>query len=146
MGGVGAMAEDDDANEVDLGISLEGVAAVVDQMRALQIREEPDSEDAEEDQNSEAALLTESADDQTQEMLEAFIGEMNADEQVSLIALAWIGRGDYGAEDWAEARRLATERDAGRDATSYLMDMDNLADLLSEGVAAFGLSIEDVER
>lgn len=140
------MAEDDDANEVDLGISLESVAAVVDQMRALQIREEPDSEDAEEDQNSEAALLTESADDPTQEMLEAFIGEMNADEQVSLIALAWIGRGDFGAEDWAEARRLATERDGGRDATTYLMDMDNLADLLSEGVAAFGLSIEDVER
>ncbi len=140
------MAEDDDANEVDLGISLESVAAVVDQMRALQIREEPDSEDAEEDQNSEAALLTESADDQTQEILEAFIGEMNADEQVSLIALAWIGRGDYGAEDWAEARRLAAERDAGQDATTYLMDMDNLADLLSEGVAAFGLSVEDVER
>ncbi len=140
------MAKDDDADSVDLGISLESIAAIVDQMRALQIREEPDSEDAEEDQNSEAALLTESADDQTQEMLEAFIGEMNADEQVSLIALAWIGRGDYGAEDWAEARRLAAERDAGQDATRYLMDMDNLADLLSEGVAAFGLSVEDVER
>ncbi|MBR0657392.1 DUF3775 domain-containing protein [Plastoroseomonas arctica] len=141
------MAEDDDANEVDLGISLESVAAVVDQMRALQIREEPDSEDAEEDQNSEAALLTEQPDDQTLEMLEAFIGEMNTDEQISLIALAWVGRGDYGPDEWAEARRLAAERDGGgRDPTAYLLDMDNLADLLSEGVAAFGLSIEDVER
>jgi len=139
------MAEDDE-NELDLGISLESVAAVVDQMRALQIREEPDSEDAEEDQNSEAALLTESPDDQTREMLEAFIGELNADEQVSLIALAWVGRGDFGPEEWGEARKLATERDAGQDATAYLMDMDNLADLLSEGVAAFGLSIEDIER
>lgn len=140
------MADDDDAGEVDLGISLESVATVVDLMRALQIREEPDSADAEEDQNSEAALLTEQPDDQTEELLGAFIGEMNADEQVSLIALAWVGRGDYGPDEWAEARRLATERDAGRDATTYLMDMDNLADLLSEGVAAFGLSIEDVER
>ena len=140
------MAEDDDANEVDLGISLESVATVVDQLRALQIREEADSEDAEEDQNSEAALLTDSADDQTEEMLEAFIAEMNADEQASLVALAWVGRGDYGPDEWAEARHLATEGEAGRDPTAYLMDMDNLADLLSEGVAAFGLSIEDVER
>jgi hypothetical protein len=140
------MAEDDDANEVDLGISLESVATVVDQLRALQIREEADSEDAEEDQNSGAALMTESPDDQTEEMLEAFIAEMNADEQASLVALAWVGRGEYGPEEWAEARRLAAEGDAGRDPTAYLMDMDNLADLLSEGVAAFGLSIEDVER
>lgn len=140
------MAEDQGGDEVDLGISLESVAAIVDQMRALQIREEPDSADAEEDQDSEAALLTEAPDDETGEMLEAFINEMNADEQASLIALAWIGRGDYGLEEWAEARRLAAERDDGQDTATYLMDIDNLADLLSEGVAAFGLSIEDVER
>ena len=44
------------------------------------------------------------------------------------------------------ARGLAAERNEGRDTADYLLSMDNLGDLLAEGVAAFGLSIEDIER
>ncbi|MES2712662.1 MAG: DUF3775 domain-containing protein [Pseudomonadota bacterium] len=140
------MAEEDDSNEVDLGISLESVATIVDQLRALQTRDEPESDEAEEDQNSDAALLTGRSDDQAEELLEAFISEMSADEQFSLIALALVGRGDFSPDEWSEARSLAAEGDTGRDVVTDLLAMDNLADLLSEGVAAFGLSIEDVER
>lgn len=135
-----------DDDEVDLGISLEAVAAIVDNARALQGKEETDPEQVSEDENSEAALLQETPDDMTEESLRAFIGELNEDEQASLIALAWIGRGDYGPEEWDEARALAVERNEGRDTADYLLAMDNLGDLLAEGVAAFGFSIEDVER
>jgi len=137
------MSDDDD---VDLGVSLETVATVVDHSRALQGTEETEPEQASEDQNSEAALLQETPDDMTEEALRAFIAELNEDEQASLIALAWTGRGDYGPEEWDEARALAAERNDGRDAADYLLAMDNLGDLLAEGVAAFGFSIEDVER
>ena len=135
----------DDDDEVDLGVSLETVATVVDLARALQGKEETDAEQATEDANSEAALLQETPDDMTEDSLRQFIDGLNEDEQASLIALAWIGRGDYGAEDWDEARSLAAERNQS-DAAAYLMDMDMLGDLLAEGVAAFGISIEDVER
>ena len=137
-------ADDDDA--VDLGISLEAVAAVVDSARALQGKEEADLTEVDEDQDSEAALLEEADDEGTEASLRAFIGELNEDEQASLIALAWVGRGDYGPEEWEEARALAAERNDGRDAAEYLLSMDMLGDLLAEGVAAFGLSIEDVDR
>jgi len=137
-------ASDDD--DVDLGISLEAVAAIVDHARALQGKEETEPEQASEDENSEAALLQETPDDMTEESLRAFIHELNEDEQASLIALAWVGRGDYGAKEWDEARALAAERNDGHDAADYLLAMDNLGDLLAEGVATFGLSIEDVER
>lgn len=133
-------------NEVDLGISLEAVATVVDHARALQGKEETDTAQVSEDEDSEAALLQETPDDMTSGALRAFIAELNEDEQASLIALAWIGRGDHGAEEWDEARALAAERNEGRDAAAYLLAMDNLGDLLAEGVAAFGLSIEEVER
>jgi hypothetical protein len=139
-----ARAPDDD-DEVDLGVSLETVATIVDLARALQGKEETDAEQATEDANSEAALLQETPDDMTEDSLRQFIDELNEDEQASIIALAWIGRGDYGAEDWEEARSLAAERNQS-DAAAYLMDMDMLGDLLAEGVAAFGISIEDVER
>lgn len=135
-----------DDDEIDLGVSLEAVAAVVDNSRALQGKEETEPEQASEDENSEAALLQETPDDMTEESLRAFIAELNEDEQASLIALAWVGRGDYGREEWDEARALAAERNDGRDAADYLLAMDNLGDLLAEGVATLGLSIEDVER
>ncbi|WP_372617141.1 DUF3775 domain-containing protein [Falsiroseomonas sp.] len=135
-----------DDDEVDLGISLEAVAAIVDHARALQGKEESAPEQATEDDNSEAALLQEDPDDLTEASLRAFIAELNEDEQASLIALAWTGRGDYSPEEWDEARALAAERNEGRDAAEYLLAMDNLGDLLAEGVAAFGLSIEEVER
>ncbi len=139
-----AMQPDDD--DVDLGISLEKVATVVDNARALQATEEADPEQADEDADSEAALLQDSGDDMTEENLVAFIDELNEDEQAALIALAWTGRGDYGPDEWEEALRLAVERNIGRDAGTYLVRMEMVGDLLAEGVAAFGLSIEDVER
>jgi hypothetical protein len=113
--------------------------------RSLQVKEETDADQVTEDANSEAALLQETPDDMTEGALRQFIDELNDDEQAAMIALAWIGRGDYGPEDWDEARSLAAERNES-DAASYLLDMEMLGDLLAEGVASFGLSIEDVER
>jgi hypothetical protein len=137
-------APDDD--DVDLGISLEAVAGIVDHARALQGKEETSPEQATEDEDSEAALLQETPDDMTEGALRAFIADLNDDERASLIALAWLGRGDYGPDEWDEARGLAAERAEGRDTADYLLAMDNLGDLLAEGVAAFGFSIEDVDR
>ena len=135
----------DDDDDVDLGVSLETVATVVDLARSSQGKEETDPEQVTEDANSEAALLQETPDDMTDAALRQFIDELNEDEQTSLIALAWVGRGDYGPEDWEEARGLAAERNQS-DTATYLLEMEMLGDLLAEGVAAFGLSIEDVER
>ncbi len=140
------MAKQPDDDDVDLGISLETVATIVDHARALQGTEEADPEQADEDADSEAALLQDSGDDLTEESLVGFIDELNEDEQAALIALAWTGRGDYGPDEWEEALRLAAERNIGRDAGTYLANMEMVGDLLAEGVAAFGLSIEDVER
>ncbi|MBD0275171.1 MAG: DUF3775 domain-containing protein, partial [Acetobacteraceae bacterium] len=84
-----ARAADDD--EVDLGVSLETVATVVDLARTIQVKEETDADQATEDANSEAALLQETPDDMTEDSLRQFIDELNEDEQAALIALAWIG-------------------------------------------------------
>jgi len=140
------MARPMDDDDIDLGISLETVATIVDNARALQGKEETDPAQLSEDENSESALLQEEPDDLTEETLHDFIDALNEDEQAALIALAWTGRGDYGPDEWDEALRLAAERNEGTDAATYLLGMDMLGDLLAEGVAAFGLSIEDVER
>jgi hypothetical protein len=82
--------------------------------------------------------------DLDEDALRAFISELNEDEQASLIALAWIGRGDYGADDWEEARNLARERNI-RDPATYLLGIEMLGDMLEEGLEALGLSLDDLE-
>jgi hypothetical protein len=92
--------------------------------------EEPDSRDAAADRAS----------------LADFIDGLTEEEQAALIALACVGRGDYEPGEWGEARRLAAEPGAGPDTTAYLLSMDMVRDLLAEGLGAFGIAEEEIER
>ena len=131
---------EEEGEDFDLGISLEIVATIVDLANAVQDAEEGllSGEDDEDEDEEE--------DEITEEMLTDFIDELNEEQQVALIALAWVGRGDYEPEEWAEALKIAAERNARGDASTYLTGMEGLGDLLSEGAGALGLIIEEVER
>ena len=132
--------EDDNGAEVDLGVSFETIATVVDHLRAIQENEDSDEFDTDDEDGSETEQ------DFDADTLAAFIDELNEDEQAALVALAWVGRGDYEPEEWGEALRLAKERGAGTDTAAYLLGMDMAGDLLAEGLAAFGISVEEIER
>jgi len=73
--------------------------------------------------------------DATHENLLEFIRGLDEDEQTNLVALAWIGRGTYGVEDWDQA--LAEARRAHNDRTGeYLTSLPMLGDYLEEGLCA----------
>src|SRR5208283_4585316 len=42
-----------------------------------------------------------------------FIRDLDVDEAAALVALAWIGRGDFEAEDWQSAVTAANDRHEG---------------------------------
>ena len=136
------MAARDDDEEFDLGISLEAVAAIVDAARAVQEGEESGALEREEDEDE--GLDAEDDENMDEDALRAFIADLNEDEQASLIALAWIGRGDYTGEEFEEARNLARERNV-RDPAEYLLGIENLGDMLEEGLSELGLSLEDTD-
>lgn len=131
-----------DDEEFDLGISLESVAAIVDAARAVQEGEESGALEREEE--DEEGLDAEDDENMDEDALRAFIADLNEDEQASLIALAWIGRGDYTGEEFEEARTLAKERNV-RDPAEYLLGIDMLGDMLEEGLSELGLSLEDTD-
>ena len=135
-------ARDDDDEDFDLGISLESVAAIVDAARAVQEGEESGA--LERDEEDEEGLDAEDDENMDEDALRAFIADLNEDEQASLIALAWIGRGDYTGEEFEEARNLARERNV-RDPAEYLLGIENLGDMLEEGLSELGLSLEDTD-
>jgi hypothetical protein len=70
--------------------------------------------------------------------LHAFIDALNADEQSSLTAVAWIGRGAFEAEEYAEAVATA-EAEATTPTADYLRGMPHLAENLENGLEELGL-------
>lgn len=78
------------------------------------------------------------------EELKEYIDGLNDDEQAELVALAWVGRGTYTAEDWDEAVEVAHEEHPKRVAR-YLLSQPLLADELEEGLNELGFSCEDAE-
>jgi hypothetical protein len=95
--------------------------------------------------DGEAAVLEDHRDDPTVQEIIAFINAMSVDEQVDLVALAWLGRDDYTAADWASVREEAAAAHNKRTAT-YLLGMPQLGDFLEEGLALLGYSIEEFEK
>jgi len=70
---------------------------------------------------------------------------VNTDEQEALLALSWVGRGDFTGGEWPAAMRQAREIRTGTEA-DYLIGTPLLADFLEEGAAALGISLEEYEK
>ena len=136
------MSDRAEFRDIELPVGTDIVVAVIDAARAV---EEIDEEEAnEEGQDPETP---EDLDpDGLRAALAGLIDELNVDEQAGLIALAWTGRGDHDAMEWEATLALARERNTGRSAADYLMGMEQLGDLLSEGLASFGIVAEEVPR
>ena len=143
-----------------LSIDTDKVLFVIDKMRELEEEDlidaetegadegdalqlsEPGDEDFSLDEEEEGGGEEEEAQEASSvdpyaEELSTFIANLDDEEQIELVALAWLGRGDYTLESWEEALETARERHNERTA-AYLMGMPLLPDLLSEGLAAHG--------
>jgi hypothetical protein len=77
--------------------------------------------------------------------LAGFIRDLNEDEQIDLVTLMWLGRGDGEIGNWRELRAEASRAHNNRTA-SYLIGTPMLADYLEEALSEFGLSFEDFEE
>lgn len=130
----------------ELNISTEKVCYIIIKAREFDAKVEPSEPDPGsnpvDDRDSE--ILEDYAGDPTLTELRTAIDELNDDEIVDLIALVWVGRGDFGREGWEEARSLARERHR-RHSADYLTGMPEFGDFLEEGLAALGHSCGDVE-
>jgi Protein of unknown function (DUF3775) len=76
--------------------------------------------------------------------LSGFIRDLNVDEQIELVAMMWLGRGDGDLDSWADLRSQAAQAHNNRTA-AYLIDTPMLADYLEEAMSMFGASQEDFE-
>ncbi|MBK1667564.1 hypothetical protein CKO28_05900 [Rhodovibrio sodomensis] len=101
----------------------------------------PDAEDALADVDESRAQ-----DDPIYAEAKRVIDELNEEAQIELLALTWLGRGDYtAADEWQEALDEAASRHAEINAAEYLLGNPLLADYLEEGLSQLGLSCEGTD-
>jgi hypothetical protein len=138
------MAEDEEATALELNVSREKVCYIIIKAREFDATAEPVEPDVGSNPADSGATLQGDAGDPTLAELRAAINGLNDEEVIDLIALAWLGRGDFAEDGWQEARTLARERHR-RHSADYLMGMPALGDYLEEGLAALGYSCEAYE-
>jgi hypothetical protein len=91
------------------------------------------------------ATLEDRSSDKTPSEVAEFIADLNEDEQADLVALVWIGRGTYSAEEFAEAVEMA-KAERINPTEVYLLGIPLLADYLEAGLEKLGYTIENIER
>ena len=135
-----------DVDEGPLTISPEKVCFIIIKAREFDAKDgvsEPDPGSNPSD-DKDAAVLEDHADDPVVEELTSLIDSLSEDEQIDLVALAWLGRDDYDAGDWPSVREEAA-RAHNRRTSSYLLGMPMLGDFLEEGLSMLGYSCEEFE-
>jgi hypothetical protein len=139
------MADNDSDNSSDeLTISSETVFFIIVKAREFDEQVEPSDPDSGSNptDDREVDVLEEKADNPVVQELRAAFERLNIDEQLDLLALTWLGRGEFGT--FAEARQEAEGLDevhAGR----YLIGTPLLGDYLEEALSQLGISLEDLE-
>ncbi|MBN9673566.1 DUF3775 domain-containing protein [Roseibium aggregatum] len=135
--------------DIDLTLSADTIRLFAQKARAVASSLEDTFEDGHEgdvefdaetleEAHSHDGLAEEEDDDLSSEELRELIEDLNVDEAAELVAITWIGRGDFEAEDFEQAVEEARERAVGSTAT-YLLGMPLLPDHMEAGLDALDL-------
>ncbi|MBK3661108.1 DUF3775 domain-containing protein [Bradyrhizobium diazoefficiens] len=134
----------------ELAISADKVAFIIEKAREFDVKEaasDPDSGSNPSD-DDEIDVLEDTNSDPVTAELGGFIQALNEDEQLDLVTLMWMGRGDGDAEEWDDLRARAVEarreyKSPRRETVQYLLGEPMLGDLLADGMDELGIDWSD---
>ena len=129
-----------------LTISPQKVVFVIEKAKEIDAKDvvtDPDSGSNPTDDRV-VEVLEDHGSDPARAEFAALIASLNIDEQADLVALMWMGRDDYEAEDWDDVRAQAEA--AHTDHTGrYLAGTPLLGDLLESGLDTLGYDVGELE-
>lgn len=138
------MAQPADRPAPELGLPQDILTFIIEKARIYDVKEgdsDPD-EGSNAIDDGQADVLEDGHDDPVREELMGAITGLDTGARARLVALAWLGRGTYGLDDWGEAVATA-RREHGARAAHYLIGLPLLGDYLEDGMALFGDGIVD---
>lgn len=128
---------------VELVNNIENIEFIIAKAREYDVQvpavDEDSGSNASDD--GDVDILDASITNPTRKELVAAIRSLNEDEKIELLALVWVGRGDFSAEEWDDALATASDRHNGREA-KYLLGIPLLGDYIEEGLETLGIEFE----
>lgn len=121
----------------EIELNTETVRKIVDMVHAFHAQDDvilPD--EREEDAVNEDVLMqfaTDFGSDPYYQELKTTIDDLEPDQQMTLVALMWVGRGDYALDEWDDAMEFAEESWTDHTA-EYLLGTPLLSDYLQEAL------------
>lgn len=88
--------------------------------------------------DNDLSILEDDPEDLTETELRDAIDSLSDDAAHDLVAMYYIGRGDFTAEEWKPARGQAIERGDRAGLADYLLGEPNLGDFIEDGMSQLG--------
>jgi hypothetical protein len=125
----------------ELTISPDKVGFLIEKAREFDVKEEASDPDSGSNGADDEMIdvLDDNGRDPVVREITGFINALTVDEQLDLIALMRLGRGDGSIDEWRDLRRESIEESEGGTA-EYLLGEPMLGDFLADGLDEFGLS------
>ncbi|HWB50033.1 MAG TPA: DUF3775 domain-containing protein [Stellaceae bacterium] len=127
-----------------LQIPLDQLAYIIEKAREFDEETDPATPDPGSNPNDDrdVAILEDTADNPTEQELAAALDSLDEDQRIEILALMWVGRGDFDAAEWQQALAQARDTHSGAEA-DYLMGTPLLADYLEAGLDALGYALDE---
>ncbi|WP_419419901.1 DUF3775 domain-containing protein [Legionella sp. D16C41] len=109
--------------------------------REFQAKEEVSFPEMTDDMDA-SYVLADHADDLTYQEVVGAINNLEPDQQATLVALMYVGRGDYTIEEWEEAFSFAQER-LTEHTGEYLLSRPTMPDEIERALDALGIVCEE---
>jgi hypothetical protein len=129
---------------VRLHIRLETLCSLIALAREFQAKEDVVIPEAPDSPTEDWAMqvLADHIDDYSLAEFRGIVGDMSERQRAELVALMWLGRGDYSIDEWEQAVDDALG-DFSIRAGEYVIAHPMISDYFEEGLIAHGLSCEE---
>jgi hypothetical protein len=126
-----------------MALSVEKLSYIIEKAREFDAEVAPADDETPTEEGDEEVedILEATRSNPTYAELIAAVEGLNDDERSELVAMMWIGRGDFSPGDWDQALAEAQARHNGREA-AYLAGTPLLADYLEDAADELGYELE----
>lgn len=129
--------------EVILNISSETICFIIGKSREFQAKEGvtfPEKIKDSENEYDTFQILADHKDDLTFQEVASVINDLEPDQKIELLALLYLGRGDFEIDEWSKAKKMAKERLVANNLMDYLFSKPFLSDYLENSLNLLGYS------
>ena len=136
----------DQTPDIELSVSTEQVCFIITKARQFEVKDVPTISDPASNATDDrmVSVLEARAGDPVTQEIRSFVSALDEDQQIDLVALTWVGRGDYDIDEWHDARSQAAAAHNERTA-DYLLGLPLLSEFLEDALSDCGRSCEDEE-